>query len=86
MFGGGAPGAAPSQTPTNDFPIQQERYHVPAGSGQPIHLQTAINLDGKTIARSVSKHLAALNTHPRQAPYSDYGHGYAALDGGRATG
>jgi hypothetical protein len=61
-------------------------YHPPSSGSQTIHLQTAVNLDGREIARASSTHLASLYTHPRQAPYSDPGMAYSGVDYGFSTG
>ena len=60
-------------------------FHAPGGNKATVHSTVAVNLSGKQIAKVVSTQLASLNTHPRQAPYSDSGTGYVSPDYGFAT-
>ncbi len=46
----------------------------------PIHIKTAVYLDGRIIGEVVSSELARLSTFPRQAAYSDPYVAYAAPD------
>ena len=53
---------------------------------QPIHIKTALYLDGRLLAETISSELAQLSTFPRQAPYGDSYVGWAAPDYNFSTG
>jgi hypothetical protein len=52
-----------------------------AGSMPPIHIKTAINLDGRVIGRSTSSQFASNSQFPRQAAVGDSYSGWWAPDG-----
>jgi hypothetical protein len=58
---------------------------APSGGGQQAQV-TNLHIDGKRIARAVSKHQVTMSTHPRSAPFHDAGHLYSSVDYGFATG
>lgn len=60
-------------------------YHAPGGGGHTVHLQTAVNLDGKQVAKAVSRYQVAMATHPTQSPAHDPGNYYSSLDYGYTT-
>jgi hypothetical protein len=47
---------------------------------QPVHIKTAVYLDGKQIGESVSATLASISTFPRQAAFADSYNDWAAPD------
>lgn len=63
------PGAAPGGV----FPGGASRTNFLSGPkrAQPVVVHTALQLDGRTLARSTSKHLAEYFNYPTQAPFHD---------------
>lgn len=57
-----------------------------ASNDQPIHIKTAIYLDGRAIGENTSMHLARASTFPTQAAYGDSYLGWNAPDNNFATG
>ena len=87
-YGGGASsgdrenhGTGPSLAPL----IQKESYtpggkYNSGGNMDPIHIRTAVYLDGRIIAETVSTELARLSTFPGQAAYGDPYGGWMSPD------
>jgi hypothetical protein len=83
FLGGGAAGGLHDPTSSGEF--TPGAYHPSGGSNVTVHTTTALNVDGKKVAQIVSRQIASLGTHPRQASNYDSGHGYATQDYGYAT-
>ena len=63
------------------LPVRRRHGRISARrSDHPIHIKTAVYLDGRIIGEVVSSELARLSTFPRQAAYSDPYVAYAAPD------
>ena len=78
---GGFPSpGAPSVRPGMIAPGKQSEADTP------VHIKTAVYLDGRIIGETISSELASLSTFPRQAPYSDTYLGWAAPDYNFGTG
>jgi hypothetical protein len=59
--------------------LNKNSFVTPRGRAA-VHVTTALNLDGRELARAVSYHVAALYEHPLKAPYFDDHEGYAGPD------
>ena len=58
----------------------------PEGAAAPLHVKTAVYLDGRVLGEAMSSELARLSTFPRQAAYGDSYVGWAAPDYNFSTG
>lgn len=65
---------------------QDRNYPKQSSNDQPIHIKTAIYLDGRAIGENTSMHLARASTFPTQAAYGDSYLGWNAPDNNFATG
>jgi hypothetical protein len=52
----------------------------------PMHIKTAVYLDGRVIGETMSSEMARLSMFPRQAPYGDSYAGWMAPDYNFGTG
>ena len=91
FFGGGGPGAAaplPYGHPMHPSGLgpQSPLYPHQSQADTPVHIKTAVYLDGRIIGETISSELASLSTFPRQAPFSDTYLGWAAPDYNFGTG
>ena len=66
-------------------PAQRVNFQPPSPSQRPVQVHTTVALDGRPIARAVSKHLAAMGTHPTRVARSDPGMGFSTQDFGFST-
>ena len=97
LFGGGTGSVAPiapPPPPAGHWPLQPgtpgPRFTDPHShqsmNDTPVHIKTAVYLDGRIIGETISSELAQLSTFPRQAPFSDTYLGWAAPDYNFGTG
>lgn len=81
----GTPGA-PSPRQGNDSFRMHASLAPTGGSHTTVHVQTALNVDGRQLAKSTSTHLARLYEHATQAPAPDPYLAYRDGDAGLVTG
>ena len=92
LFGGGAGPGAPAPLPyghpmhPSGLGPQSPLYPHQSQADTPVHIKTAIYMDGRIIGETISSELAQLSTFPRQAPFSDTYLGWAAPDYNFGTG
>ena len=92
FFGAGAGPGAPSPLPfghpmhPSGLGPQSPLYPHQSQADTPVHIKTAVYLDGRIIGETISSELAALSTFPRQAPHGDSYLGWAAPDYNFGTG
>ena len=96
LFGSGKPVAPtpfPHVQPTHPGGIGNPNSNLYYNNRQqqsqadtPVHIKTAVYLDGRIIGETISSELAQLSTFPRQAPFSDTYLGWAAPDYNFGTG
>lgn len=63
----------------------RQSFNAPP-AGQKVQINTALNVDGQTLARVVSEHMAKNYEHPTTSHYHDGLRGFGSPDGQLATG
>jgi hypothetical protein len=64
----------------DSHPIQKVQWQPPGNNIKTIQVHTAINVDGRVLARTTSDHLAQMYEHPTTGPFADGYRGYWPAD------